>query len=84
MAEGLVNHFFSNRWSASSAGTEKLRVKPMAIFSIQDIGVDISRQGSKLTDEFKGKRFDAVVAVCGNEKEGCPFFPGKNSITCYI
>lgn len=56
----------------------------MAIFSIQDIGVDISQQGSKLIDELRGERFDAVVAVCGNAKEGCPPFSGKNSITCYI
>lgn len=77
MAEGLVNHFFSNRWSASSAGTEQTQVKPLAILSMEDIGIGISQQRSKLIDEFEGEQFDVVVTVCDHAKEACPFFPGR-------
>jgi arsenate reductase len=76
MAEGLTNHFFGERWDAYSAGTEKTSVKPMAVRVMAEAGIDISGHRSKLSTEFAGKEFDAVVTVCDSAKEACPFFPG--------
>jgi len=76
MAEGLLNHFYGDRFEAYSAGTEKTRVRPEAITVMSDIGIDISHHHSKTTADFRGKTFDMVVTVCDLAKESCPFFPG--------
>ena len=80
MAEGLTNHFFSDKWQAYSAGTEKTKVKELAIKAMDKIGIDITHQFSKRIDHFKGWEFDLVVTVCDNAQETCPFYPGKNVI----
>jgi arsenate reductase len=80
MAEGLMNHFFGDRYRASSAGTEATRVNPFAIRVLEEIGVDISAHRSKAVEEFRGERFDTVVTVCDSARESCPFFPGKRVI----
>ena len=78
MAEGLVNALWNDNFIAYSAGTEKTRVKPLAIAAMKDMGIDISHHYSKTVEEFKGKNFDWVITVCDSAKETCPFFPGKN------
>lgn len=80
LAEGLVNHFFSDEWTAYSAGTEATLVKPFTILAMKEAGIDISTQTSKTIDVFKGQVFDLVVTVCDSAKESCPFFPGKRVI----
>jgi len=42
-----------------------------------EAGVDISNQRSKLIDDFKNNEIDAVVTVCGNAHETCPYFPPR-------
>ena len=80
MAEGLMNHFFGDRYRVSSAGTEATGVNPFAIQALGEIGVDISAHHSKTVGEFRGECFDTVVTVCDNARESCPFFPGKRVI----
>lgn len=80
LAEGLVNHYFSDKWIASSCGTEKTFVKPPAIEAMKRDGVDISHQSSKTIEMLHEKQFDLVVTVCDSAKESCPFFPGKKVV----
>lgn len=80
MAEGIVNSLSDCDYIASSAGIEKTLVHPLAIQVMDEIGIDISKQYSKLVTELKNKEFDYVVTVCDHAKEACPFFPGKNLI----
>lgn len=80
IAEGLCNHYFSEKWEGFSAGTEQTFVKPLAIKSMLQKGIDISHQKSKKLDSFKNMKFDLVVTVCDNARESCPFFPGKKLI----
>lgn len=77
LAEGLVNHYFSNQWSAKSAGTQVTFINPFAIQAMKEVGIDISSQTSKTIETFQGQMFDLVVTVCDRAKETCPFFPGK-------
>ena len=81
MAEGLTNHFFGDRWEGFSAGTEKTRVKSMALKTMEKAGIDISHHYSKLSTDFQGETFDIVVTVCDSAKETCPFFPGAEKLT---
>lgn len=79
LAEGLMNHYYGDKFEAFSAGTEATVVKPHAIRVMAQIGIDISHHVSKTTGQFKGVPFDYVVTVCDNAKENCPFFPGANA-----
>ncbi len=44
---------------------------------MRELGIDISQQRSKHTDEFAGQRFDYVLTVCDNARESCPILPSK-------
>ena len=76
MAEGLLRAFYGDSYEAYSAGTVATKVNPFAIEAMKEIGIDISSQYSKSTEEFYGKEFDFVVTVCDSAKENCPYFPG--------
>ncbi len=78
MAEGLVNARLADRFVAFSAGTQPAGyVHPQAIAALAEIGIDISQQRSKSTDEFKGVPFDVVITVCDNAAEDCPVWLGQ-------
>jgi len=79
LAEGLVNHDFSDNWQAFSAGTEVTKVKKLAIEVMADIGIDITAHYSKSIDQFLNMELDYVVTVCDSAKEQCPYFPGAGS-----
>jgi arsenate reductase len=76
IAEGYLRHKYSNLFDAASAGSEPRCVHPLAIAVMDEIGIDISGQRSKLMDEFFSAGIDIVVKVCDCEHHTCPFFPG--------
>ena len=75
MAEGLLRHDGGDRFTVESAGTRPSAVRPEAIESMREIGVDISGHRSKSVDELAGRHFDYVVTVCDHARENCPHFP---------
>jgi arsenate reductase len=76
IAEGLMNHFFGDRYKAYSAGTEATFVKPLAIEALRRVGVDISGHYSKTVEALAGVAIETVVTVCAEGAEACPFVPG--------
>jgi arsenate reductase (thioredoxin) len=76
MAEGLLRHLAGDRFEAMSAGTEATHVRPLAVRTMEEIGVDISGQESKTLDRYLQEPFDYVITVCDDANEACPFFPG--------
>ena len=80
MAEGLLRHYRGDIYKVFSAGTEQSSVNPYAIKVMQEIGIDISQQKSKLLDPFIKDEFDSVVTVCDKAKEACPFFSGSKKL----
>ena len=78
MAEGLLRHLAGDRFEAMSAGTEATHVRPLAVRAMEEIGVDISGQGSKTLERYLGEPFDYVITVCDDANEACPFFPGAS------
>ena len=78
MAEGILRNRGRGRYVAFSAGTEATVVRPLAIAAMAEVGIDISFQRSKTTDEFAGQSFDLVVTVC-EDNEACPYFPGARA-----
>lgn len=76
MAEGLLRHLAGDRFEAYSAGTEATGVRRLAVRAMAEIGIDISRQRSKMLDRYVGQSFDAVITLCDEANEACPVFPG--------
>ena len=74
MAEGYLRHVASDRFEAMSAGIEPKGLNPLAVESMEEIGIDISHQTSKDVASLLGQHIPYVVTVC--DKERCPTFPG--------
>lgn len=77
MAEGLLRDIGGNRLEVESAGVIASFVRPQAIETMKEVGIDISHHRSKSVEEFTGQDFDYVITVCDNAKESCPVFPAK-------
>jgi arsenate reductase len=77
MAEGLLRELGGGRYEVFSAGTVATQVRPEAITVMREMGIDISGQMSKTLAQFLGEPFDAVITVCDDANDACPFFPGS-------
>lgn len=77
MAEGILRRLGGDRYEAYSAGSRATRVNPVAIRAMDEIGVDIRGQHSKTYEQYLGQPFDAVITVCDDAAETCPFLPGQ-------
>lgn len=65
MAEGFAKHLGGGLIEVTSSGLEASEVRPEAIATMKDAGLDISRQTSKALSEFKPEDFDIVISLCG-------------------
>jgi arsenate reductase len=72
MAEGLLRAIYGNRYEAYSAGVEATTVNPYAVMVMKEIGIDISGQHSKTSQELQDTVFDLAVTVCDRAKQACP------------
>ncbi len=80
MAEAFLNKFGGDMFQAESAGIEPGKLNPNVVQVMQEIGIDISKNGTQgVFDLFKqGKLYQAVITVCdAASAESCPIFPGK-------
>ncbi len=71
MAEGLLRAIYGDRYEAYSAGVEATTVNPYAVRVMKEIGIDISGQRSKTSQEFQDIIFDLAVTVCDRAKQVC-------------
>lgn len=84
MAEGLLRAMYGDRYEAYSAGVVATSVDPRAVRAMLEIGIDISGQRSKSSQEFQDTIFDLAVTVCDRAKQACPIcstqleLPSKN------
>ncbi|SMD12277.1 protein tyrosine phosphatase [Desulfocicer vacuolatum DSM 3385] len=77
MAEGWTRKLKGDRIEVYSAGVETHGLNPNAVKVMAEAGVDIANRKSKLVDEFRDTELDAVITVCGNAHETCPYFPPR-------
>ena len=77
IAEGYLRYFAGDNATVYSAGIETHGVNPLAIATMKEDGIDISRHTSNNIDEYKNVDFDFVITVCDNAKENCPYFPSN-------
>lgn len=65
MAEGFAKALGVGKIEVTSSGLEASSVRPEAIATMKDIGIDISDQTSNALSEFQPEDFDAVISLCG-------------------
>ncbi len=65
MAEGFAKHLGDGVIEVTSSGLEASSVRPEAIATMKEIGIDISRQTSKALKDFNPEDFDVVISLCG-------------------
>jgi arsenate reductase len=80
MAEGWTRALKGDFIEAYSAGIERHGLNPVAVEVMAEAGVDISRHTSKHLDDLRHIAFDAVITVCDNARETCPFFSGAKKM----
>ena len=82
LAEALLNQLGKGRFEAHSAGSHPTgRVHPLALATLDDLGVPAHAPRSKAWDEFAAPGagpIDVVITVCDNAGgEVCPVWPGR-------
>lgn len=65
MAEGFAKTLGQGKIEVVSSGLEASLVRPEAIATMKEIGIDISKQQSKPLSDFKAEDFDIVISLCG-------------------
>ncbi|WP_321419512.1 arsenate reductase ArsC [uncultured Methanomethylovorans sp.] len=68
-----MRSMYGDRYEAYSAGVEATVVDPRAIQVMKEIGIDISGQRSKVSQEFHNTLFDIAITVCDRNRQNCPF-----------
>jgi protein-tyrosine-phosphatase len=66
MAEALLQAKYGDRYEAYSAGVEATSVDPRAVRAMLEIGINISAQRSKSSEEFQDTIFDLSAARSSN------------------
>ncbi len=84
LAEAILNHIGQGRFKAFSAGSsprENQQPNPMALKTLESVGISTDGLRSKTWDEFAmadAPHMDLVITVCDNAAgEVCPFWPGQ-------
>ena len=78
LAEGILRRALGDEYEVASAGSKPAGyVHPLAIVTMNEIGIDISAHRSKHLDEFLKRDVETVITVCGNADQACPMFPGQ-------
>jgi len=65
MAEGFARALSNGTVNVTSAGLEASYVDPITVQVMDEVGINIARQGSKALDTFAPEDFDAVISLCG-------------------
>ncbi len=79
IAEAFLNIQCAGRLTAESAGLEPGELNPLAVATMREVGIDISRNQTKSAFDFykQSRRYGYVISVCDEANaEQCPIFPG--------
>lgn len=80
IADGFLNELGSEQYEVKSAGLEAHGLNPRAVQVMNEAGVDISKNISKVIESDLLNRADYVITLCGHADEHCPVIPNKNVV----
>jgi len=66
MAEGFARHLAGGTVNVFSAGVKSNGLNPLAIEVMEEVGIDISGQGSKDFKDLPSGKIDTVITLCAN------------------
>ena len=72
MAEGFALNLLPNNIYIKSAGTEAHGLNPYTVYTMNEVGIDISHHKSKKINNDEIEKFDLVITLCGDAKDKCP------------
>jgi arsenate reductase (thioredoxin) len=78
LAEGLAREIFGANATVQSVGSHPGKLNPFAVEAMKEIGIDISRQWSKSTDDLSPTfivQLNYVITLCAEEV--CPVMVSK-------
>lgn len=75
MAEGWAKKVAQGKVDVYSAGIEAHGLNPLAVATMLEAGVDISRQISKVMDMALLNQVDYAITLCGDANDRCPVTP---------
>ncbi len=79
MAEALLRHVAGDRFEALSAGTRPAGVvQPLALETLQKMGVCTEGLRSKHIEEFADRPVNIAITVCDNASAECPTWLGAD------
>ena len=70
IAEGFGKTYLT-KYNISSAGTKAHGINPNTIKTMENIGIDISNQVSKIINLSELNKFDLIITLCGDAKDKC-------------
>jgi arsenate reductase len=82
MAEAFLARTCGDAFEAHSAGLEPGKLNPTVVETMQEIGIDISKNQTKAVSDYikSGMDFAYVITVCDEASaERCPVFPGATT-----
>jgi arsenate reductase len=80
MAEAWTRRLKGGVVEPYSAGVNPHGVDPKAVRAMEEVGIDISGQGSKSIDDIQSIEFDYVITLCDHAQQSCPVFPAKTKV----
>ena len=75
MAEAFARYYGGDSVRLESAGTHPVEVNPIAIWAMNEVGIDISHHTSDSLSSKNLDAFDYLVTLCGDAKDSCPALP---------
>jgi len=78
MAEAFLRKYAGDKFEVHSAGLDPVEINPFTIKVMEEIGISLEGQTSKLLSQYMGhRRFAYLITVCKKAEERCPAtFPG--------
>ncbi|AFS39614.1 arsenate reductase (thioredoxin) [Leuconostoc gelidum] len=77
IAEGFAKDIMPDDWIIKSAGIEQHGLNPLAVDTMNEIGIDISNHTSDLIDENFLFSCDYAITLCGDASDKCPVTPAS-------
>jgi len=75
IAEGWARHLGDDTIHVRSAGMQPFGVHPMAVYTMKQVGIDISRHRSRRLDDRQMKWADCIITLSETVKPYSAFFP---------
>jgi protein-tyrosine-phosphatase/DNA-binding transcriptional ArsR family regulator len=76
MAEALMRWMGSVQVEVYSAGSIPTQVRPEALATLEEVGIDATGLHAKSVEQFVGGQFDYIITVCDRMRDVCPAFLG--------